>query len=77
MASLAPWSVPLAFLVLAVFLQSCACSLEAIRRPRGDQTVVFAPDPAAEGEQLVHRPVAEVEAELAMVSKPVRTAGAS
>ena len=54
-----------AVLVLAGGFQSTSSSLQAIENPRDAPATVFAPDRLAEGEG---RPVAEVEAELAVVN---------
>ena len=65
MASLALWNLALAVLVLAGGFQSTSSSLQAIENPRDAPATVFAPDRLAEGDG---RPVAEVEAELAVVN---------
>ena len=66
MAFLELRSALLAAFVLAAALQSCESSLEAIKGLRGGRTVVIGPNRATD-ETKLHRPVAEVEAELAMV----------
>ena len=68
MTCLAPRSALLAILVLAASLQLCASTLEAIKNHRGGPAAVVGPDLASEDGKELHRPVAEVEAELAMVS---------
>lgn len=67
MAFLELRSTLLAAFVLAAALKSCESSLEAIKGLRGGRTVVFGPNRATDDETKLHRPVAEVEAELAMV----------
>ncbi|CAI7997767.1 Sortilin-related receptor (Fragment) [Geodia barretti] len=68
MKCLAPWSALLAVLVLANSLQLCVSTLEAIKGiHRGGPAVAVGPDMATGDGRKLHRPVAEVEKELAMV----------
>ena len=70
MKCLAPWSALLAVLVLANSLQLCVSTLEAIKGiHRGGPAVAVGPDMATGDGRKLHRPVAEVEKELAMVSR--------
>jgi hypothetical protein len=74
MKCLAPRSALLAVLVLATSLQLCVSTLEAIKGlHRGGPAVAVCPDKATDDGREQHRPVAEVEKELAMVRK--RAAG--
>ena len=70
MKCLAPRSALLAVLVLATSLQLCVSTLEAIKGlHRGGPAVAVCPDKATDDGREQHRPVAEVEKELAMVSR--------